>query len=92
MARWILLALMLLGCVLVFTTHSAFVLGIGLLAAISGAVGFVLVLASDRIAANARPEVAMASPEDLKALRRPPGAAGGARMPPGPGPGTPPPA
>lgn len=72
MARWILLALTILGFVLVFTTHNALVLGIGLLAGIVGFIGFAMTLAADRIAANSRPDVAMASPDDLKALRKPP--------------------
>lgn len=71
MARWILLALTILGCALVFTTHNTAVLGIGLLAAIVGFTGFVMVLAADRISANARPDVAMATPDDLRALRKP---------------------
>lgn len=71
MARWILLAVTILGSVLVFTTHNAFVLGIGLLAAIVGFIGFVMALAADRVSASSRPDVAMASPDDLRALRKP---------------------
>ena len=72
MARWILLALTILGFVLVFTTHNALVLGVGLLVGIVGFIGFAMALAADRVAANSRPDMAMASPEDLKALRKPP--------------------
>jgi hypothetical protein len=72
MARWIMLASTILGFVLVFTTRNALVLGIGLLAIVIGIVGFIMALAADRVAANSRPDVAMASPEDLRALRTPP--------------------
>jgi hypothetical protein len=71
MARWIMLASTILGFVLVFTTRNALVLGIGLLAIVIGIVGFIMALAADRVAANSRPDVAMASPEDLRALRTP---------------------
>jgi Tfp pilus assembly protein PilX len=69
MTRWIMLAFVLIGLALVFTVKSPGLLGIGLLLALVGVVGFVLALASDRISANARPETTMASREDLTALR-----------------------
>ncbi len=71
MARWILLLLALIGFAITFTTKSAGLLGLGLLLGSVGGVGFVLALAADRIAANSRPDSAMASVEDLAALRKP---------------------
>lgn len=75
MFRWILLVLALLGLVLAFTTKSPGLLGLGLLLGLVGSVGFVLALAADRVAANARPDMAMASAEELVALKKPSGAA-----------------
>lgn len=75
MLRWILLVLALLGLALAFTTKSPGLLGIGLLLGFVGAIGFVFALAADRIAANARPDTAMASVEELVALRKPRAAA-----------------
>ena len=69
MTRWIMLALILVGFVLAFTVKSPGLLGIGLLMALIGIVGFVFSLASARISANARSETTMASSEDLTALR-----------------------
>lgn len=71
MTRWILLGMTILGFVVVFTTHSPALLLIALLVGIIGFVGFVVSLAADRVAANARPEVAMASHEDIAAMRKP---------------------
>lgn len=71
MTRWIMLALTLLGFVLMFTTKSPILLGLGLLFAVVGFVGFVLALAADRVSASARPETSMASRDDLVALRQP---------------------
>lgn len=71
MTRWILLGMTILGFVFVFTTRSPAVLLISLLAGIIGFVGFVVSLAADRVAANARPDVAMASREDIVAMRKP---------------------
>ncbi len=70
MARWILLLLALAGLALTFTTKSSGLLGIGILLILVGSFGFVVSLASARISASARPETAMASAEDLMALRR----------------------
>lgn len=65
---WLLLALV--GCALTFTAKSPGLLGIGLLLGIVGFLGFVLALAASRVSASARPETAMASVEDLGALRK----------------------
>lgn len=70
MARWILLFLALAGLALAFTTKSPSLLGVGILLILVGSFGFVVSLANARISANARPETAMASAEDLMALRR----------------------
>jgi hypothetical protein len=72
MARWILLGMTILGFVVVFTTHSAALLGPALVVAIIGFIGFVFSLAADRVASSARPEVSMASREDMMAMRKPP--------------------
>jgi hypothetical protein len=70
MGRWILLAMAVLGFGLCFAARSAGILAVGLVVGIIGGLGFVLALAADRIAANARPEASMASVEDLVALRK----------------------
>jgi hypothetical protein len=70
MARWILLGMTILGFGIVFTTHNPTVLGIGLLLGIIGFFGFILALAADRIAANARPDASMASGQDIMAMRK----------------------
>lgn len=82
MLRWILLLLALVGLVVTFTTKSPGLLGLGLLLGLVGGIGFVLAMAADRVAANTRPDSAMASVEDLAALgktgpaaRTPPAAA-----------------
>ena len=76
MARWITLALTILGFAIAFTTKSPGLLGLGLLLGLVGLFGFVFALAAARISANARSEASMASAEDLRALHRapPPGA------------------
>lgn len=81
MTRWIMLGLTVLGIVLIFTTKSPGLLGLGLLFGLVGFVGFIFALAAERISANARPESSMASSEDLAALRKraAPGAAGASR-------------
>jgi len=71
MARWILLGMTILGTVVVFTTHNAALLAIALLMTLIGFVGFVLSLAAGRIASTSRPELAMASREDIVAMRKP---------------------
>ena len=70
MTRWIMLVVTVLGLVLAFTAKTPGLLGIGLLLVLIGIIGFVFALAADRIAANARPEAAMAAIEDIAALRR----------------------
>ncbi|MBO9661635.1 hypothetical protein [Dokdonella sp.] len=82
MLRWILLVLALLGLALAFIAKSPGLLGIGLLLGFIGTIGFVLGLAADRIAENARPDTAMASVEELVALRKPRGAAPDSRAAP----------
>ncbi|MET0226446.1 MAG: hypothetical protein ABW187_08410 [Dokdonella sp.] len=69
MTRWIMLVVTVLGLVLAFMAKTPGLLGIGLLLVLIGIVGFIFALAADRIAANARPEAAMAAVEDLAALR-----------------------
>ncbi len=71
MARWILLLLAIAGFAISFTTKSAALLGIGIVLIFVGTFGVVLSVASARISDNARPESAMASAEDLVALRKP---------------------
>jgi hypothetical protein len=68
MARWILIAVAFCGFLAAWFTHSPGMLALGLLVGFGGAFGAVLALASERIAANSRPESAMASSEDLVAL------------------------
>jgi hypothetical protein len=72
MARWILLGMTILGTVVVFTTHNGVLLAIALVITLVGFVGFVLSLAAGRIASTARPELAMATREDMMAMRKPP--------------------
>jgi hypothetical protein len=71
MARWILLGMTILGTVVVFTTHNAALLAIALVITLVGFVGFVFSLAASRIASTSRPELAMASREDMMAMRKP---------------------
>jgi len=71
MARWILLGMTILGTVVVFTTHNGVLLAIALLMTLVGFVGLVLSLAAGRIASTSRPELAMASREDMMAMRKP---------------------
>jgi hypothetical protein len=71
MARWILLGMTILGTVVVFTTHNGVLLAIALVITLVGFVGFVFSLAAGRIASTARPELAMASREDMMAMRKP---------------------
>lgn len=71
MARWILLGMTILGTVVVFTTHNAALLAIALMITLVGFVGFVFSLAASRIASTSRPELAMASREDMMAMRKP---------------------
>jgi hypothetical protein len=70
MARWITLALTVIGFAIAFTTNSPGVLGLGLLLGLVGLIGFVFALAAARVSARARPETSMASVEDLRALRK----------------------
>lgn len=70
MWRWIMAAIAMAGFVLAFTTHSPGWLGVGLVLGFGGIVGVVLSMAAARVAASARPESTMASPQDLAALQR----------------------
>jgi hypothetical protein len=74
MMRWLMLALIVVGLVLTFTAKGPGLLGIGLLVGFIGLFGTVFSIAADRVSASARPDSAMATPEDLVALRtrRPP--------------------
>jgi drug/metabolite transporter (DMT)-like permease len=74
MMRWLMLALIVVGLVLTFTAKGPGLLGIGLLVGFVGLFGTVFSIAADRVSASARPDSAMATPEDLVALRtrRPP--------------------
>ncbi len=69
MLRWILLGLTILCSVVIFTTKSALALGLALLAGTVCGIGFVLVLIADRVSSVSRPDTAMASVEQLAALR-----------------------
>lgn len=72
MPRWIMLGLTILGFALVFIAKSPGLLGLGLLLGIVGMIGFVSAIAAERISASARPDAAMASVEDLVALKERP--------------------
>jgi len=69
MLRWIMLALTVVGIALTFSAKSAGLLGVGLLLGFVGLFGTVFSLAADRVSASARPESAMAAPEDLAKMR-----------------------
>jgi hypothetical protein len=71
MARWILFGMTILGFAVVFTTRSTTLLVLALVVGITGFVGFIFSLAADRVASAARPEVSMASREDMMAMRKP---------------------
>lgn len=70
MTRWIMFALTLIGFALAFAAKSPGVLALGLLLGGVSLFGFIFALAADRIAAGARPDASMATPEDLAALGR----------------------
>ena len=72
MTRWILLGLTFVGFTVVFIAKSAGLLALGLLLGAVGAFGLVFALASERVAASARPDALMAAPEDLAALGKRP--------------------
>ena len=69
MTRWIMIALLVVGVVIAFTTHSPGLLGIGLLMALVGAFGTVFAIASERISARSRPDTAMLQPDVVAAMR-----------------------
>jgi hypothetical protein len=69
MMRWLMLALTLFGFALAIVTRSPGVLALGIVLGFVGLFGTVFSLAADRVAATARPDSAMATAEDLAALR-----------------------
>jgi len=71
--RWIMLVLTLIGFALALVTKSPGLLALGLFLGFVGMFGLVFSMAADRVSASARPESAMAAPEDLAKLgaRRP---------------------
>lgn len=82
MTRWILLGTSIFGFALVLAAKSVSMLALGLVLGVVGLVGFVFALAAARIASGARPDAAMASPEDLAVLgKRPTAAPRGERGP-----------
>lgn len=70
MARWILLLAGLAGLALIFGSNDAGLVGLGVLLAFGGLIGYVFALAAARVAAGSRSDIAMLSPEDLAALRQ----------------------
>ena len=68
MLRWILLGLTILCFAVVFTTKSALLLGIALLAGIVAFIGFIFSLAAERISSVSRPDTSMASADHLAAM------------------------
>lgn len=77
MMRWFLVALTLFGFALAIVSKSPGWLGFGIVLGFVGLFGTVFSLAADRVSEAARPESAMATAEDLAAMRtrRAPGAA-----------------
>ena len=67
--RWIMILLTLAGFALAFLARGPGLLGIGLLLAFVGLFGTVLSIAASRISSGTRPETAMLSAEDLRAIR-----------------------
>jgi hypothetical protein len=72
MARLLWLVLTFTGVALAFIARSSGLLGFGLLLGIVGFFGFVLAMAAERVSASARPDAAMASVDDLVALKKRP--------------------
>lgn len=89
--RWLMLGLTILGFALTFTARGPGLLALGLLLGFVGMFGLIFGMAADRVSASARPEAAMAKPEDLAAMRtrragaNPPAAASPPKAPTPPG-------
>ena len=69
MARWIMIAMMVLGAVLVFVTKSSVLAGLGVVMVLGGLIGTAFSLAASRITSRARDDSAMLSPEVMQAIR-----------------------
>ncbi len=69
MARWIMIAMMVLGAVLVFVTTSSALAGLGVVMVLGGLIGTAFSLAASRITSRARDDSAMLSPEVMQAIR-----------------------
>ena len=69
MARWTMIAMMVLGAVLVFVTKSSVLAGLGVVMVLSGLIGATFSLAASRITSRARDDSAMLSPEVMQAIR-----------------------
>lgn len=67
--RWLLLLFAIIGFVVVFTTRSPGVLGLGLAVGILSSLGFVFSLAAARISANAQPESMLIVDPEVTSLR-----------------------
>lgn len=67
--RWIMIVLTLAGTGLAFLARGPGLLGIGLLLGFIGLFGTVLSIAASRISSGTRPDTAMLSAEDLRAIR-----------------------
>ena len=69
MARWIMIAMLVLGAVLVFVTKSSVLAGLGVVMVLGGLIGATFSLAASRITSRARNDSAMLSPEVMQAIR-----------------------
>lgn len=69
MGRWIMIATMLLGAVMVFVTRSSVLAGIGVVMVLGGLIGATLSLAASRISSRARSDTTMLSAEVMQAIR-----------------------
>lgn len=69
MTRWMMIALMLLGAMLVFFTSSSVLAGLGVVMVLGGLIGATFSLAASRISSRARDDSAMLSPEVMQAIR-----------------------
>ena len=69
MTRWMMIAMMLLGAMLVFFTKSSVLAGLGVVMVLGGLIGTTFSLAASRISSRARDDSAMLSPEVMQAIR-----------------------
>jgi hypothetical protein len=69
MMRLLMLVMTVVGFALTFLAKGPGLLGLGLLLGFVGLFGLIFAIAAARVSASARPEVLMAVPEDLAALR-----------------------